>query len=604
MPSVVPINIFNIARTVVDREAVDKWLSFLGVEDFELPDDISDPALLVALAAKRCYKSFDTSLNPNLTKVRTDYAEYLDNILASGHGCYDAETDVLTSEGWKSWPSITGDEQLATLDGESGSLVYVKPTKIVNYKHTGKMYQVKTRGVDLLVTPNHRMYVCPTMTKVGRKRDNTSYSLISAQKLNLQPHAYKKDADWLFPSFHDRYSFNEMRLLGFSIGDGNYEGGNYVRFRLRKPRKIVWLRDLAKEMKLVLSESGDRYTLEIPQRFKQVMSDIYDGQREKRIPQYLLTTQSDETLFGLFEGLMESDGSQGETNDSFDTTSSTLVDQFSQLCLHIGLAANVCYTYTKEDRPTSFGNKPLTRLSIITRELRPEVNRNAKQVGRARWVENWEGEVYCAEMPENTRHVLYVRRNGQPVWCGNSVLEHSVYTFAFENVSRIFSAEMNRHRAGWAISEGSLRYIRFGEGIPYWLPTCLEADPKDNTDLAGRKARSREIFFEAFSDQENSYRELEDTWDMDEGNHNFHYKKTVTSMMRRIIGLGVATGGVWTGNIRALRHVLTMRCAPGAEEEILHVFSRVAMIMKINEPLMFGDFEIVNGFWRPKYVKV
>jgi len=215
-----------------------------------------------------------------------------------------------------------------------------------------------------------------------------------------------------------------------------------------------------------------------------------------------------------------------------------------------------------------------------------------------------------------------------------SVLEHSVFTFALENVSRVFTAEMNRHRAGWAISEGSLRFIRFGDNIPYWVPTSIQGEDviatgvaqsivsdaagcasEDDMDLTcggsleltleSRKQLSREVFQIAFAEQEAQYRVLAKIWDMDESDHNFSYKKKVTSMMRRIVGLGVATGGVWSGNVRALRHVLAMRCSPAAEEEILHVFSRIAKRMQEQEPLLFGDFyQDDDGYWRPKYVKV
>lgn len=205
-----------------------------------------------------------------------------------------------------------------------------------------------------------------------------------------------------------------------------------------------------------------------------------------------------------------------------------------------------------------------------------------------------------------------------------SVLEHSVFTFALEGVSRVFTAEMNRHRAGWAISEGSLRFIRFGENIPYWVPDSIAGDDViSDTDvdrlvehlgnggklpdasLEERKHLTRDVFRRCFSRQEHYYGVMERIWDMDAGDKNFSYKKKVTSMMRRIVGLGVATGGVWSGNVRALRHVLTMRCAPAAEEEILHVFSRIAKRMRDQEPLLFGDFyQDDDGYWRPKYVKV
>jgi hypothetical protein len=49
-----------------------------------------------------------------------------------------------------------------------------------------------------------------------------------------------------------------------------------------------------------------------------------------------------------------------------------------------------------------------------------------------------------------------------------------------------------------------------------------------------------------------------------------------------------------------------MRCAPAAEEEIAYVFSKVAMLIKEREPMLFGDFtqDPSTGCWYPKYVKV
>lgn len=186
-----------------------------------------------------------------------------------------------------------------------------------------------------------------------------------------------------------------------------------------------------------------------------------------------------------------------------------------------------------------------------------------------------------------------------------SVLEHSVYTFAMEGISRVFTAEMNRHRAGWAISEGSLRFIRFDKEIPWWLPTSLQDDSNDSSELRIRKEQSREVFHSAFTMQENAYSKLLDIWDIPEGHHDFHYKKVVTSCLRRIVGMGVATGGVWTGNVRALRHVITMRADAAAEEEIYYVFSTILKMMAEKEPMLFGDFtQKENGSWVPTYRKV
>ncbi len=186
-----------------------------------------------------------------------------------------------------------------------------------------------------------------------------------------------------------------------------------------------------------------------------------------------------------------------------------------------------------------------------------------------------------------------------------SVLEHATYTFGINNVSRVFTGEMNRHRAGWAISERSMRFIRYGESIPWWLPTSLVIKEGDDAGIIKKKQASQELFHQAFTHQSMVYEELMNLWDMDEGDKNFHYKKTITSCLRRIIGMGVATGGVWTGNIRALRHVIAMRASPAAEEEIFHVFSRIAEMMVLAEPMLFGDFKRDGkGFWACEYEKV
>ena len=84
----------------------------------------------------------------------------------------------------------------------------------------------------------------------------------------------------------------------------------------------------------------------------------------------------------------------------------------------------------------------------------------------------------------------------------------------------------------------------------------------------------------------------------------FHAKKVLTSAFRRGIGMGIATGGVWSLNLRALRHVIALRTDAGAEEEIVHVFKKVGKIMIARVPELFGDFKEVNGSLVPEYWKV
>ncbi len=185
-----------------------------------------------------------------------------------------------------------------------------------------------------------------------------------------------------------------------------------------------------------------------------------------------------------------------------------------------------------------------------------------------------------------------------------SVLEHAVFTFGINGCSRVFTGEMNRHRAGVGISERSMRYIRYTD-ISFWMPECFRDDDGDAPDISEKKRKSREILTSQFESQGNMMANFADVWKEElSPESTFHAKKVLTSAFRRGIGMGIATGGVWSLNLRALRHVIALRTDAGAEEEIVHVFKKVGKIMIAHVPELFGDFKEVNGSLVPEYWKV
>jgi len=71
--------------------------------------------------------------------------------------CYDEETEVLTLDGWKRWSEVTETDYLATR-GKDGRLEFQKPTRLYKFYYEGEMYRFLGKHIDLLVTPNHRVY--------------------------------------------------------------------------------------------------------------------------------------------------------------------------------------------------------------------------------------------------------------------------------------------------------------------------------------------------------------------------------------------------------------------------------------------------------------
>ena len=85
----------------------------------------------------------------------------------------------------------------------------------------------------------------------------------------------------------------------------------------------------------------------------------------------------------------------------------------------------------------------------------------------------------------------------------------------------------------------------------------------------------------------------------------FHVKKEITSALRRLAPIGLSTDIVWTANVRTLRHVIEMRTAESAEEELRLVFDRIARIMRDEAPELFQDFvRQDDGSWVPENHKV
>jgi len=170
-----------------------------------------------------------------------------------------------------------------------------------------------------------------------------------------------------------------------------------------------------------------------------------------------------------------------------------------------------------------------------------------------------------------------------------SVLEHSSVSFMFCNVSRVFTHELVRHRVGCAISQESLRFVRLEE-IDAWAPTVI----KENQV-------AMEIFSTAVEQAESAYKTLTEI--LIKPDMPFSQKKIITSALRRVAPIGLATNIGWTANFRTLRHVLEMRTDPHAEEEIRKVFSQVGLILCRRYPAIFGDYEAVaceDGHWHYK----
>lgn len=163
-----------------------------------------------------------------------------------------------------------------------------------------------------------------------------------------------------------------------------------------------------------------------------------------------------------------------------------------------------------------------------------------------------------------------------------SVLEHATTSVGFVDVSRIFTHELVRHRAGCAYSQESMRFVRL-EDVGMYVPDCIMADEE-----------AEAIFKSQCVSAEKAYIAMVErliTNDMP-----FSKKKEITSAIRRIAPSGHATNIVVTANHRAWRHLFELRTAPGVEEEIGLVMDNLSRQFKLRYPAFYQDmdYELIN----------
>jgi thymidylate synthase (FAD) len=187
---------------------------------------------------------------------------------------------------------------------------------------------------------------------------------------------------------------------------------------------------------------------------------------------------------------------------------------------------------------------------------------------------------------EYHRHILDVGHG--------SVVEHANYTFLVSGISRALSAELNRHRAGTAISQRSTRYVDESASLMVYHPVLRDFIGDRISSLPRRASLLRKV--EAANKlAKETYRlinkELEE-YLMKKGVDPLVAKKQARGAARMVLGLGLETEQVWSANVRALRHIIQMRAVMAADAEIREFAIALLEIMKAELPPYFEDLEL------------
>jgi len=163
-----------------------------------------------------------------------------------------------------------------------------------------------------------------------------------------------------------------------------------------------------------------------------------------------------------------------------------------------------------------------------------------------------------------------------------SVLEHIVYSFLFEGISRALTHELVRHRAGFGYSQLSQRYVdesNIGFVLP---PEIQEGTP------------AFDLWKQACENSLESYRKLLDqvTEQVADEPKATLRRKRARQAARTVLPNSAETKIVVTANARAWRHFIELRASPFADAEIRRLAITVLRVLQAEAPDLFKDFEV------------
>ncbi len=171
-----------------------------------------------------------------------------------------------------------------------------------------------------------------------------------------------------------------------------------------------------------------------------------------------------------------------------------------------------------------------------------------------------------------------------------SVLEHASFSFLLYGISRSITHELVRHRAGVGISQVSQRYVsgavlRFVERPEY-------QDDRELHALFEQRADRAAVEYEAMAGR--LLERQEQGAALLDADYKTDARKKVQQTARSLLPNETEAPMVFTGNVRALRHIIEMRADEHAESEIRNLAIRLLLCLATADPILFSDYQLLT----------
>lgn len=367
--------------------------------------------------------------------------------------CYDEQTEILTKSGWKHFKDLQYTDEVATLNPDTDIIEYHKPVNIINKHYDGEMISFGNHGashtsLDLLVTPDHSMYFKPIhknnwefrradQVTAGSFKRTAKWEGVDKEYFSLPGYTeqhYLGRSRTIHPIEHPAIEIpmdDWLFFLGLYVSEGSMGCHEYVVNISQSPgKKKDVMRSWLNRFPFNVRENDHGFEIASAQLTRWIKNNCRGNCSDKFIPQEFKELPP-KRLSVLFDGLMLGDGSVHKRTQqrSFYTTSRILADDVQEIILKTGNVATISVKQVAGTEMTVNGKTYKRRhngycVKERTVKVSPYVDKRI--IGR----KQYSGNVYCCTVPN---HIIYVRRNGKPVWCGNCRPGYPTF-FSFMNL--------------------------------------------------------------------------------------------------------------------------------------------------------------------------
>jgi thymidylate synthase (FAD) len=197
----------------------------------------------------------------------------------------------------------------------------------------------------------------------------------------------------------------------------------------------------------------------------------------------------------------------------------------------------------------------------------------------------------------NSAYINHILESGH-----GSVLEHAVFNLIIAGVSRGFSHEMVRHRAGFSFSQLSQRYVDESD-VAFVVPPALMGgdDTRDPNLHFAYHAWRRSCVFARDCYIDVVYRLGEMFADEPDATAR---RKKAREAARSVLPNAAETKLFMSGNGRSWRHFLELRGHASADAEMRRVARAVLDVLRTAAPNIFGDYTVTDEGIETPYRKV